>query len=246
MDSVNVLCIKWGTKYGPEYVNRLHNMVKRHLKRPFRFVCLSDDASGIDESIETFDLPETGFKDFDQREPWTKLHGWLKLTAFVNPLYDLTGTTLFIDLDVVIAGNLDAFFEPEGDFLVIREWDKSDGTGNTSVFRFEIGAHADAMAYLAENTEGVMQRVRNEQEFITQHVASQGRLSYWPEGWCVSFKRHCVRRPPMSFFKPPVLPEGAKVVAFHGKPNPPDAIAGRSGKWYRKILPTPWVEELWQ
>ena len=26
-----VLCMKWGTKYGPEYVNRLYGMVRRHL-----------------------------------------------------------------------------------------------------------------------------------------------------------------------------------------------------------------------
>ena len=29
-----VICMKWGTKYGPEYVNRLYGMVKRHLKGP--------------------------------------------------------------------------------------------------------------------------------------------------------------------------------------------------------------------
>jgi hypothetical protein len=33
MQTVNVLCIKWGRKYGPDYVNRLHNMVQRHLRR---------------------------------------------------------------------------------------------------------------------------------------------------------------------------------------------------------------------
>ena len=33
----NVLCMKWGTPYGPEYVNVLHAMVRRHLQRPFRF-----------------------------------------------------------------------------------------------------------------------------------------------------------------------------------------------------------------
>ena len=26
-----VLCMKWGTKYGPEYVDRLYGMVRRHL-----------------------------------------------------------------------------------------------------------------------------------------------------------------------------------------------------------------------
>jgi hypothetical protein len=39
---VNVICIKWGTKYGPDYVNRLRNMVQRHLHRPHRFVCLTE------------------------------------------------------------------------------------------------------------------------------------------------------------------------------------------------------------
>ena len=27
----NVICMKWGTKYAPEYVNRLYAMVRRHL-----------------------------------------------------------------------------------------------------------------------------------------------------------------------------------------------------------------------
>ena len=30
-----VLCMKWGTKYGPEYVNRLYGMVRRHLSGEF-------------------------------------------------------------------------------------------------------------------------------------------------------------------------------------------------------------------
>ena len=49
---VNVLCMKWGTLYGPEYVNRLYGMVARNLRRPFRFVCLTDDASGIRFEVE--------------------------------------------------------------------------------------------------------------------------------------------------------------------------------------------------
>jgi len=42
-----VLCMKWGTKYGPEYVNRLYGMVRRHLKGDFRFVCLTDRSDGV-------------------------------------------------------------------------------------------------------------------------------------------------------------------------------------------------------
>lgn len=246
MEPVNVLCIKWGRKYGPEYVNRLRSMVRRHLKRPHRFVCLTDDRTGIEPDIEVFDIPQVGFADFDQRLPWTFGHGWLKLTSFKRELHDLRGTTLFIDLDVVIVDSLDVFFEPPGEFVVIKEWDKRDGTGNTSVYRYTIGAHADALDYLAANKDKALSEVRNEQEFITGYLGRQGKVSYWPDAWCRSFKRHCVRPVPLCWILPPRMPEGARVIAFHGKPNPPDAIAGVSGKWYRKVHPTAWVAEHWR
>ncbi|TNF61209.1 MAG: glycosyltransferase [Burkholderiales bacterium] len=246
MQAVNVLCIKWGRKYGPDYVNKLHSMVSRHLKRPFRFVCLTDDGSGIDPAIEVKPIPDIGFDEFDQRKPWTFAHGWLKLTSFARPLYDLEGRTLFLDLDIVIVDSLDPFFEQEGEFIVIREWDKKDGTGNTSCYLYTIGAHADALDHLKNDYPASIAPVRNEQEFITQYLSRQGKLSYWPEAWCRSFKRHCLQPGIMGWFRQPAIPEGARIIVFHGKPNPPDAIAGVSGKWYRRVLPTDWVAEHWR
>jgi len=246
MQAVNVLCIKWGNKYGPEYVNKLHNMVGRNLSRPFRFVCLTDDAAGIDPQIEVKPIPAIGFDEFDQRKPWTFAHGWLKLTSFANPLYDLQGRTLFLDLDIVILDSLDPFFEQQGEFIVIKEWDKSDGTGNTSAYIYTIGAHTDALDHLKNNYPASIADVRNEQEFITGYLSRQGKLGYWPEAWCRSFKRHCLRRGLMGWFAPPVIPPGARIIAFHGKPNPPDAIAGVSGKWYRRVMPTQWVADHWR
>lgn len=245
MSMVNVLCIKWGQKYGPEYVNKLHSMVRRHLHRPFRFVCLTDDSRGIDPGIETMPIPEVGFAEFDQRQPWTFGHGWLKLTSFADPLYDLQGRTLFLDLDIVIVDSLDPFFEQEGEFIVIREWDKQDGTGNTSCYLYTIGAHRDALQHLAEQYPASIANVRNEQEFITGYLARQGKLRYWPDAWCRSFKRHCMPGL-LGWFSEPFIPEGARIIVFHGKPNPPDAIAGVSGKWYRRVKPTRWVEQHWR
>ena len=246
MQAVNVLCIKWGKKYGPEYVNKLHSMVRRHLHRPVRFVCLTDDGAGIDPAIEVKSIPMVGFEEFDQRKPWTFGHGWLKLTSFANPLYDLQGRTLFLDLDIVILDSLDPFFEQKGEFIVIKEWDKKDGTGNTSCYLYTIGAHADALEHLKNDYPASIAPVRNEQEFITLYLARQGKLSYWPEEWCRSFKRHCLQPGIMGWFKPPTIPKGARLIAFHGKPNPPDAIAGVSGKWYRRVLPTQWVADHWR
>ncbi len=46
--------------------------------------------------------------------------------------------------------------------------------------------------------------------------------------------------------KPPVKPEGAKIIVFHGEINPPDAVNGGGGKWYRYVLPSDWIKEAWQ
>ena len=42
----NVICMKWGDKFGPEYVNRLHRMVEKNLTIPHRFVCFTDNGDG--------------------------------------------------------------------------------------------------------------------------------------------------------------------------------------------------------
>lgn len=246
METVNVICMKWGTKYGPDYVNKLHSMVGRNLSRPFRFVCLTDDPAGLDPRIEALPLPLIGIPEFDEQRGWTRLHGWLKVTAFAAPLHDLTGPVLFLDVDIVITGPLDPFFDPPGRFVVIKEWDKRDGTGNTSVFRFTAGAHGDLIEHLRGALDSAQKDFRNEQEFVTSYFATRGERSYWPAEWCVSFKRHCMYRGLKGFLKPARIPEGARVVVFHGKPNPHQAIAGESGKWYRRVVPVPWVRDLWR
>ena len=106
MNRVNVLCIKWGTKYGAEYVNKLRSMVGRHLGRPFRFVCLTDDTEGITPGIECRPIPAMQLGG----SPWYA--GWRKLAVFAPELHDLEGRVLFFDLDVVIVA-------PEG---VADDW----------------------------------------------------------------------------------------------------------------------------
>jgi hypothetical protein len=54
MKPVNIVCMKWGTKYGPEYVNILYNMVKRNITRPFRFICVTESATNIKDEVEIF------------------------------------------------------------------------------------------------------------------------------------------------------------------------------------------------
>lgn len=115
LDIVTILCMKWGNKYTASYVNKLYNMVKRHVTLPFRFVCFTDDAVGIKNNIEIFPIPTLETNQILHTS--TKERGWNKLLTFKAPLYDITGPVLFLDLDIVIVGNIDEFFTTPGEFF---------------------------------------------------------------------------------------------------------------------------------
>ena len=55
---MNFLTIKWGDKYSAKYVNNLYNMVKRNYTKDFRFICYTDDHTGINKEIEVISIPD--------------------------------------------------------------------------------------------------------------------------------------------------------------------------------------------
>ena len=52
-----IICIKWGTKFGPEFVNGLHGMISRNITPPFRLYCFTDDGAGLHPDIAIPTLP---------------------------------------------------------------------------------------------------------------------------------------------------------------------------------------------
>jgi hypothetical protein len=236
-----VICAKWGQKFPAEHVNRLYRGVRRTLGGPLRFVCFTDDPRGFSEGVESFPLPPVPVVGHLNNR------GWKKLGLLAKPLGDLTGTVLYLDLDVALVAPLDPFFELPGAFRIIKDYKwfryRHGYAGNSSVIRFEVGAHADALEKLERRGERVMQDFRNEQEYMSHYMREKGILEYWPRTWCVSYKYHCVRPLPLGWFLDPRVPKDAKVLVFHGTPKPDEAVQGVGSKWYRHIRPAPWLGE---
>ncbi len=252
---VNVICMKWGSMYGPEYVNHLRAGVARHLRRPHRFVCFTDDGGGLDAGIEVMPLPELGLPG-GQRDL-----RWRKLAVFAERLADLSGTTLFLDLDLVVVDSLEPYFDQPGRFLIIRDDELFRAkplrrinpardrflasVGNSSVFRFEIGAHRYILDAYVADPKGAARRYEISQQFQSAQLAAHGDLAYWPRGWCVSFKNDCVPRGAASWWRDPAVPPGTKIVVFAGTPKMGDVLAGRPDKWYRRIGNVDWLHRAW-
>jgi len=239
-----VICMKWGTRYGSEFVNRLYNAIQRHTTRKTRLVCFTDDASGINPEVQIEPIPEIDLPEALKNKPWRKITMWKA------PLADLEGDVLFLDLDLVITGNLDDLFDYEpGRYCVAENWTQiGQGIGNTSCYRFPVGKFKHLYDNLQADPVGKTEKHRISQVYISREI---GEIIFWPRLWCASFKHTLIPKWPMNFFKTPELPEDTRIVAFTGKPDQDEAIQGLwPAPWYKKtykfVKPTSWISDNWQ
>jgi len=218
----NIICLKYGDKYGPEYVNHLYNMTHRFCSLPFRFVCFTENTQGISKNIEVKPLLLCNQSNITG---W-----WHKLSFFQKKIYDLEGTVLFLDLDLVITNTIDKFFELEGEFLAIWDWmhGYTKNTYNSSVMRWQVGEQTHVWDKFQKNPRKIMDKYPGDQEFISEI----GQLTSWPKAWCASYKwQHGWEN---------IDPE-TSIMVFHGRPNPSEAIQGMGS-----YPPAPWIRNFWR
>lgn len=244
---VNVVTLKWGTRYGAEFVNKLYKAVSRHLSIPFRFICFTDNESSIAEGIEAFPIPEIDL------EPPALYNGWRKLCLF-KPDLPIQGPCLFLDLDILVTGRLDEFFTYESDKIpIIRDWvslgrkifPKGPPVGNSSVFRFVANECTFVYEQFLRERAWALANFRPPQSYLTHCI--RPRMAFWPKEWAISFKEHCRPIFPLNYLIQSRLPRDARIVVFHGRPDPDEAAYGFKGKKiHHYVRPTHWVRELWE
>lgn len=262
-----VICINWGERYGPPFINRLYASVARNITPPFSFTCFTDNPTGIRPEVCCEELPPLPIA-----LPATSRGTWGKARLWNEHLGALKGYVLFLDLDLIITGNLDelfAFGNP-GDVILARNSAKPlQRLGQTSVYRFPVGKLLPLLHRFAANAAEIAEKYRFEQHFVSREAP--GGIKFFPSRWIRHFRAHCRRTFPLNYFLPPRLPRGARVVIFLGGLHPSHAIAGQYGvnrkisrrehllrlfsnerktgsltHLRRYIRPTPWVAEYWR
>lgn len=216
----HVVCVKWGSKYSSEYVNKLHSMCSRHLTVPYDFHCITENTTGIDPGIDIINLP-----DLPGIKSW-----WSKLYMFSNDI-KLQGTILFFDLDVVIFKNIDCLFQHQpGTFQIIRDFNRcrvKDWTlCNSSVMRWEAGKLSYLWEDFRHNFTQIMGQNHGDQDYITKRAKQD--TTHWPDQWIRSYKWEMIGRKDTKivqgkkkvFVQPPTIAEENRVAVFHGEPNP--------------------------
>ena len=204
-----IACVlKAGGCYTAGWVHRLKRGIESHTSEPHRFICLSD-------------LEVPAVEVIPLRQGWPGW--WSKIELFRPGL--LTGPTLYLDLDVVIVGDVAPLLSACSAFTMVHERGKSDYFNSSAM------AWSGDMGWVFEafrsDAARHMDRFRRhprigDQAFISDLLVGERRaprtfrqvLGY---DAIVSYKRdRCAGGPPPR----------ACIVNFHGRPKPCDFTTG--------------------
>lgn len=223
----NIVCLKWGTKFTPEYVNRLFFGVRRNTTVSFTFHCFTDDPSGLHDDIVIHPLP---YKD--QVEGW-----WHKLYLFSKDI-NISGRVLFLDLDTLVVGNIDHFVTQSTGFVVMRDlWARNQCDVGSAIMSFDVGQHDHIWTSFIQNPNEAIRSLRphGDQKWIQRHQPSR---IYWQDLYpnqIVSFKSQCRSG----------IPDNTRLICYHGKPSIVESMTVTTNMQGYTIPPTPWVERYW-
>lgn len=195
---LSIVCVKAGQKYGPEYVNILHDMVRRNLLEGTegKFICFTDDPSGLNPGIEAREIP-------DGIGGW-----WAKLTLFKPNVFEPGERIVYFDLDVVITGALDELVTYSGDFAILKEFYNTEGW-QSSMMAWRAGyGHEIWERWIDEGKPNIP---GGDQEWIELVLGKADYLQDLFPNSFYSYKIHLFHKIP---------PRSCKVVVFHGEPKP--------------------------
>ena len=192
VDILNIICVKWGTKYTSEEVNKLFTNINENLSISFIFTCFTDDPLGLSNNITPVIIP----KNYN-------LDGyWNKLALFEQDRFK--GTNLYFDLDIYIQHPIDELLNYlTDDLTVIKAYWKdglvTDGSVKQWEHRWNMDINSSVMLWRGNSLAHIWRAFYNNPEYymlqykgIDRFVYHEGfKLNYFPEGMIYSRFHGC-------------------------------------------------------
>lgn len=218
---------QYRSTFSPASVNALRRMVARHYARPHRFVCVTDDADGLDADVEI--VP--AWNDFaDLRSP----HGganpscYRRLRMFAQDIGDVLGSRFVsLDIDTVVVGDLAPLWDRPEDIVLWGELDQRSFY-NGSMVLMTAGARPQVWERF-DPARSPLEALRagrfgSDQGWIS-HCLGRGEATWTTADGVYSYRVHVG---PTG-----VIPPDARIVMFHGPVDP----------WTPEAQALPWVQE---
>jgi hypothetical protein len=232
----SVVVWKWAkpgyrSTFTAEHVNTMRRMVARHYPDPHRFICITDDPAGIDPEVETVDLwSEHG----DLENPtWPKLGPscYRRLRAFAPEFEEIAGRKFVcIDLDCVITGDLRPLWNRPEDFVIYGPA-VAHFRYNGSMWMMTAGSRRQVWDTFDPEVSPRMSHragIQGSDQAWIQYVLGPREARWTLNDGVLAYRRDCLRG------TRGLLPKTARVVVFHGKPDPWSPEAMNQSPWIRE------------
>lgn len=221
---VDCACVIHGVAYSWLYVDRLYNMLSRHLSQGVRLHVYTEADRKVPAHMIKHELK-------DLRVEGPKKAWWYKLQLFNHKHHQ--GPMLYFDLDTVITDNIDwithqnlEYFWAPRDFK--RLWRPSHTGINSSIMWWDTRKFEDVWQTFRQQEFVMLQRqypgdqdflsdviVQNRRHFLNEQLIRSWKWECLDGGWDFKHRKYIA---PNSGTKL----NGASVLVFHGQPNPAD------------------------
>lgn len=223
------LCWLWTTKYQPTKLDRdrfsftpatvrvLRNMIRRHYKGEHRFICITDQQKAIDPDIETMPL-WSEFGELGSPHGPRNPSCYRRLRVFSREASQWFGERLVsVDLDVVITADITSLFDREEDFVC---WGDVSPRSfyNGSLWMLKTGSRPQVYENFDPRRSPrealAAGRYGSDQAWLS-HCLGPGEAKWGTKDGVYSYRNHIDKLP-----RPGILPDGARIVVFHGSHKP--------------------------
>jgi hypothetical protein len=238
--SLSVVCWKWGTLFGPEYVNRLRRGLARHLRLPHTFHCITDNAAGVETGGRSGDVVVHHMYTNHAAMKAGNRSCFRRLRMFSKDMGETLGPRiLHLDLDTVVVGDVTPLFDRADPLVLLKQSDNGKGrvTHNPSVLLMDAGVlHAMWERFNAFPDKTWREaRARgwacSDMSVINDYI-HVNRATVKAATWGEADGVQAYWRRENKQLRP-----GARLVTFYGKENPGDAAVQAK---------SPWIAEHWQ
>ena len=224
---IDCACVIHGNAYSWTYVERLYNMLSRHLTPNVRLHVYTE----VDRPVP---LPMIKHELIDWGISGPKQSWWYKMQLFDYKHH--AGPLLYFDLDTVIVNNIDWVWQlPPAYFWAIRDfkylWRPTYSGLNSSVMWWDTIKYAHVWNQFAqEDLPKIMRKYHGDQDYISSTISANQRRFFESErvkswrwqcadgGYDFKKKRH-FNPGSDTYFSPET-----SIVVFHGQPKPADIL----------------------
>lgn len=220
---IDCACVIHGQAYDWTYVERLYNMLNRHITPGIRLHVYTEPDRPVPAPMIKHEL-----------EPWNITRArrawWYKMQLFNTAHH--AGPLLYFDLDTVIVNNIDWIWsQPLKYFWAIRDfkylWRPTHTEINSSIMWWDTRKYQQIWQdFSQQDLQQVMRRYHGDQDYISQAIL-QTQRRFLQQDRVLSWRWQCIdggydfrRRRGHTPGTGSTLPENASVLVFHGNPKP--------------------------